>query len=94
MQEENNEEFNFDFSRTYIYEGEEYILTGRSAKKENSVRPSRRSTRRKKPSQEIMVEIKPTPKKSRKNPLSGKNSETKWVKYNDLFMVKDELEED
>lgn len=90
-------ELTLDLSKTYIYEGNEFILTGRIA--ERSVNPppprSRRSKRRAvvdiTPEQDMMVEIKPSPKG---RSIVGLPTESKWVRMSDLYAVVDVLEDD
>lgn len=92
------DELTLDMSRTYIYEGEEYILTGRTAQKDlnSSGRTSRRNRRKQQvetPQIDIVVEIKTAPKIKIHAP-SVSSDETKWVNIRDLFMVENMLEED
>lgn len=86
-------DINLDLTRTYIYDGIEYILTGRTAVKEKTStrRPSRRrttTTSHEPPISDIMVEITPLNKKI------GIASDKKWVKPSDLFVINNELEEE
>lgn len=97
------DEQTLDMSKAYIYEGLEYILTGRTAEKtiETPSRPTRRSRRKNvvdiyeaDDETVIMVEIKPSPKKdpNRSGPIP--TGDTKWVMYSELFMIVDMLDED
>lgn len=90
------DELNLDMSKTYIYEGLEYILTGRTAVKE--VEPPQRTSRRSRrkeqqvtdePTSVIMVEIKPVPKHNPMVPNMGSGGQ--WVSLTDLFVVTDML---
>lgn len=95
-----------DMTKTYMYEDQEYILTGRTAVKtddprDEDSRPQRRS-RRGKPSPprykkppDLMVEIQMNPKNkySDERPIGIDQDERKWVKYSDLYMVFDQLED-
>ena len=98
-----------DMTRTYMYEGEEYILTGRTAVRTDDPRSNnddepRRQTRRtprrvgrprveKKP--DFMVEIQPAPRRmyGEDRPV-GIEAEPKWVKYSELYVVFNQLDED
>lgn len=90
-------ELTLDLSKTYIYEGNEFILTGRIAERSIDAPPPRlrRSKRRVvadiTPEQDMMVEIKPSPKG---RSIVGLPTESKWVKMSDLYAVIDVLEED
>jgi hypothetical protein len=90
------EQIILDMSKTYIYEGLEYILTGRTAQKGKPSNVSGRTHSRigslKNTQAPIMVEIKPSPKINLNNPLPT-STETLWVKLTDLFMVEDMLNE-
>ena len=96
------DDLNLDMSKTYIYEGNEYILTGRVANKpvEEEVEPrTRRSNRRpstpRKPSKnDVVVEIKPAPKKQSGMPNMGAAFGSKWVNYGELYMVTDILNDE
>ena len=86
-----------DMSKTYIYEGLEYILTGRTAKKkEDPANAPRRRSRRKKAMGSTpiptMVEIQLSPRRTVHHP-SPPSTEKKWVELGDLFMVVDMLDE-
>lgn len=92
-----------DMSKTYIYDGQEYILTGRIAKKttEPAPPPSRRVSGRvvkdppkhRKPP-DLVVEIKPAPRNSKTPNFGGSftGAQCQWVKYKDLHMVEDILQ--
>ena len=91
-------ELNLDLSKTYIFEGREYMLTGRIAERSPDYipRPTRRSKRRateteETTEQDLMVEIRPMTGGSS---VIGSSSEKMWVKYNDLYAVVDVLSED
>ena len=89
-------DLDLDMSKTYIYDGEEFILTGRVAEREQELVPKRRSRRRRQieeqsPEQDLMVEIAPVP---RGRPIGSLNDEKKWVKYSDLYAVMNMLHED
>ena len=97
------DEFILDLSKTYIYHGEEYILTGRSAEKEPDVQPeprrerksSRRTRRQSEP--DVMVEIKPSPRSSLRGasvPAPSMAKELQWVKVSDLYVVVDKIADD
>lgn len=97
------DEISLDLSKTYIYQGEEYILTGRSARKESEVavspRRERKSSRRTRRSSDpdIMVEIKPAPRKSLRGslmPPPTMQKELQWVKSSDLYVVEDKIADD
>ena len=94
------DEFALDLSKTYIYEGNEYILTGRSAKKDPDISPPRRRRRRSRveSSDEIdmMVEIKPAPRKAVRGAMVSPTmtKELQWVKRSELYTVDDALEGD
>ena len=91
-----------DMTKTYMFEDEEYILTGRTAvrtqsKTELNIRPRRRRSRRNPPNAkpvDLMVEIEPAPRRmfSDERPV-GVHAESKWVKYADLYIVYDQLED-
>jgi hypothetical protein len=89
-------EITLDMSKTYIHDGLEYILTGRTATKHvDGISPKKRSARAATFAalSKMMVEIKPHPKvnhfPSLPNPTVG--TETKWVDINELFIVDDVL---
>lgn len=94
------EEFSLDLSRTYIYQGEEYIATGRSAKKEDTPnaapRRERKSRRlRKSNGPDMMVEIQPAPRTSVRGAVVPSTSkELQWVKASDLYVVEDVIAND
>lgn len=94
------DELNLDMTKTYIHDGNEYILTGRIAEKtsEEPAPPTRsRSGRRASvsprpaPKPDPVVEIKPAPRSSSSMPNVGAAFGTKWVKYSELHMVRDIL---
>ena len=94
-------EFILDLSKTYIYQGEEYILTGRSAEKEDlptEPRRERKSSRRARKSNEpdVMVEIKPATRTSVRGAVVAPSmtKELQWVKASDLYVVKDRIADD
>lgn len=88
-----------DLSKTYIYEGGEYILTGRVAERSPDAPPPRprRSKRRAivdiTPEQDMMVEIKPSPRGGR-SIIGAGGGEGKWVKFSELYAVVNVLDED
>jgi hypothetical protein len=92
-----NPDLTLDLSKTYIYEGGEYILTGRVAKRETDAPLPR--TRRSKRVQRIsldydadlMVEITPRPKN---RSILNIPQESKWVKFRDLYAVVQVLDGD
>lgn len=90
-------DLDLDLSKTYIYDGAEYILTGRVAEREQDLIPKRRRrTRRQQPENEspehdLMVEIKPAPTGGRSAFVEHEN---KWVKYSDLYAVMNILEDE
>jgi len=91
------DELILDMSKTYIYEGLEYILTGRTAKKREdaSALPQRRSKRTAARAPKIvpmMVEIQLSPKRTAQHP-EPPSTERKWVELNDLYMIDDMLDE-
>lgn len=98
------DELTRDLSKTYIYQGEEYILTGRSATKEADAapvaqRPARKSSRRsRKPSTgpDVMVEIKPAPRTALRGVVVAPSmtKELQWVKQTDLYVVEDVIADD
>ena len=96
------DDLNLDMSKTYIYDGLEYILTGRKAIKHPEQEPQAAIPRRSKrpilvqPEQEphIMVEIKPAPGDKTMNNIPTLGGEKKWVRYSELFMITDMLEDD
>jgi len=90
-------------SKTYIYDGNEYILTGRVAEKPNeepippsSRRAGRRATRttRPAPKPDVVVEIKPAPRSNSAMPNVGVAFGVKWVNLKELHMVRDILIDD
>jgi hypothetical protein len=92
------DELNLDMSKTYIYEGLEYILTGRTAQRklvDSAPNRPRRSRRKavivqEEPETVTMVEIQPAP-------ISGSvnmGGEKVWVNFNELFIVNDMIEDD
>jgi len=86
-----------DMSKTYIYEGLEYILTGRTAKKkEDPANAPRRRSKRKSARGPVpiptMVEIQLSPKRTVQHP-SPPSTEKKWVELGDLYMVVDMLDD-
>lgn len=92
------DELILDLSKTYIHEGEEYILTGRVAEKSSDAPPARpRRSKRQRvvnitPEKDMMVEIRPSPKGSR--PIMGVSSENKWVRMGELYAVVNIFEDD
>lgn len=93
--------FTPDLSKTYIHEGEEYILTGRTAEKtmDPIVEKPRRSTRRQSnhtpQDNDVMVEIKPVQGKSGiRTPITPAPIEKKWVMFSSLYTVSNILEDD
>ncbi len=91
-----NTEINLDLSKTYIYDGGEYILTGRVARRDIDAplprqRRSRRATIQVSPDQDLMVEITPSPKN---RSIVNLPQEGKWVKYRELYAVVQVLDED
>lgn len=92
------DELILDMTKTYIYEGEEYILTGRTAEKSPDAvsPPIRRRSKRpilvSGPEKEIMVEITPAPKNSGSRAV-GVTIDSRWVKFADLFIIRDQLDE-
>lgn len=88
------DELNLDLSKTYIYEGEEYIMTGRVAERPADIpaaSTTRRSRRRRpvditpsEPEVDYMVEIKPAPKN---RSIIVDASEVKWVRKRELYTV-------
>lgn len=92
-----------DMTKTYMYQDEEYILSGRTAVKTHDPRsdlyrkprPMSRSGKSKPPPKDLMVEITPAPRRlySDEPPLGMDAETTKWVKYSDLYMVYDQLHE-
>jgi len=96
------DDFILDMSKTYIYQGDEYNLTGRSAEKgpepASPIQPTRvqRSTRRKRrlrPTNEssgpdIKVEITPTTRKPSIGSVVTTNllKELQWVRISDLYV--------
>lgn len=95
------DELNLDMSKTYIYDGLEYILTGRKAVKTPPDPPAvplkpRRSKRpipvHAEPEPQIMVEIKPAPS-DKNNSIPTLSGEKKWVRYSELFVITDMLED-
>lgn len=92
------DELILDMTKTYIYEGEEYILTGRTADAIHDVPPpiKRRSKRPilvSGPEKEIMVEITPAPKNTGSTRAVGVTIDNRWVNLNDLFIIRDQLDE-
>jgi hypothetical protein len=96
------DEFILDMSKTYIYEGNEYIATGRYAEKvelddEEPVRRrrSKRHSVKKDNLRNMQIQITPAPKRG-KSPSSnvGVTREEKWVYANELFMVHDMLDDE
>ena len=93
------DEIDLDLSKTYIFDGTEYNLTGRTAKKDSELGEPRRRrrSRLKGPSKpDIMVEITPAPRKSVRG-VSVPNTLTKelqWVKYSELYVVEDPIADD
>ena len=91
------DELILDMSKTYIYEGLEYILTGRTAqKREDAIAPPPRRSKRKaantiKPIP-IMVEIQLSPKRTVQHPAPP-STEKKWVELGDLYMIDDMLDD-
>lgn len=88
---------NLDMSKTYIYDGEEYLLTGRIAQRTEqhiSSRP-RRSTRNVSNQEaDVVVEITPAPTKVKVRGPTLITQDSKWVKYSDLYEVSDKMYED
>jgi hypothetical protein len=84
---------NLDMTKTYIYEGDEYLLTAERAYPASSGKTRRR--RRKTSDDEmnendLMVKIKPKGSvQGASRRLTATNSDEKWVKYRDLFIVDD-----
>tara|TARA_S200002703_G_scaffold116050_1_gene101593 strand:- start:611 stop:910 length:300 start_codon:yes stop_codon:yes gene_type:complete len=96
------DDIKLDMTKCYIYEGDEYMLTGRSAQKQktdvsNTSRRRNRSNRPTSSYEELMVEIKRAPSyKAGSNlfsPSTPGSSSTKWVKYSELYIVSSILDE-
>lgn len=97
LEKQMTDELTLDMSKTYIYDGLEYILTGRTAKKHKgssdyTQRRSKRKAALTANSNPIMVEIQLSPKITVQHP-SPPSTEKKWVELNDLYMVDDMLDE-
>jgi len=96
------DEFSPDMSKTYIYQGEEYILTGRRAEKEIDVevapRRIRKSSRRarKENVPDIMVEIRPATRTSVRGAVVSPSitKELQWVKMSELYAITDKIADD
>jgi len=89
-------DLNLDLSKTYIFEGNEYILTGRVAERSKDLpaprqRRSRRSVIDLTPEQDLMVEIQPRPKN---RSIVSLPDENRWVKLNELYAVMNVLEDE
>ena len=93
------EDFILDLSKTYIYEGEEYILTGRTGEKHKvGTAPPRRRRRRgnSAPELDMVVEITPAPRKAVRGAAVSPTmqKELQWVKVSELYVVTDRIEDE
>jgi hypothetical protein len=96
------EEFILDMSRTYIYEGDEYIATGKYAEKvnlEEDEEPRRRRSNRhpvkKSTAHNVQIQITPAPQRGKSQAsMVGVSKVEKWVYANELYMVHDMLGEE
>lgn len=87
------DEEDLDMSKTYYFENNEYVLTGRVAKRtiknETKRTTRRRSNQPQEPEEfiEMMVEISPVTELR----APGGFSDCQWVKPSDLFVIKNRL---
>lgn len=84
-----------DMSKTYFYDGNECVLTGRTATrtiKHENRRTRRRQNQPETPEEtiEVMVEISPVSELR----APGGFTECQWVKANELFLIRNRLYDD
>ena len=83
--------WSYAVSKTYVYDGQEVRLTGRTASKrvpqrESKVKTSRRRTEEDTPTSPRVVEIESLPDSSGAQPWK------KWIRETDLYLVDTEIQ--